>query len=423
MSKKTLLIILIVIIFIALDVVGYVFFFQNKTSLTLDEKADDQNSSEIFPTAETRLLGTSESNVEEDAELISNKPTSTDEALEEPANLENGASGQTINPDSLTFASLTSLKLGTTTKIFLVGKANGNLYEYLDSGKVKRLSNTTFSGIEEVFWGQDKDSLRLFLRRYVGSSYNNTAGTISLSSNLEIEGVTTETLSDNLLAAAVSPNRDKLFVLNGRSGGVDGYVGSFSLTNQQKIFSSPLSEWSIQWPNQNYLAFQTKPSSDIPGYLFFLNIKDKSFDPILRNIPGLTSLTKPDLSKVFYTRNSLNGLYTYLYDVKEDKSSRLSLSTLPEKCVWSKNADTIFCAVPKNLPKATYPDDWYQGKIQFNDALWAINSANGNVELISDSQNLGDLINLNYNPSFGKIFAIDRTTKKLRVVDLNLERE
>jgi hypothetical protein len=97
---------------------------------------------------------------------------------------------------------------------------------------------------------------------------------------------------------------------------------------------------------------------------------------------------------------------------------RLSISTLPEKCLWAKTGETVFCAVPKNTIAANYPDDWYQGKIQFSDNLWSIDASNGNVTLITDSQNLGDLINLSHNEDQNQILAIDRNTKKVRVIPL-----
>jgi len=419
MSKKTLLIILVIIIFVAIDIVGYVFFFQNKSSLLKDNLSKTNSETNLFPNAETRLLETSEINSNEPKETSTTSGVLTEESLSSKQN-DQQFSSFLFDPSKLTFSSLASLKLGTTTRTFLLEKTNGNFYEYLTSGNVKRLSNTTLFGIGEFFWGQEKNSLRFILRRFNNGFYANTSGTLKIPNDQEIEQVLTEVLSDNILSVVSSPNKDRVFVLVGKTGVVDGYLGDFNLNNQKKIFSSPLSEWSIPWPNDNYLIFQTKPSSEVPGYVFSLNLKTKKFEPILRNIPGLTTLAKPDLTKIVYSRSGLNNVYTYLFNLKEEKSVKLNLSTLPEKCVWSKSEEVVFCAVPKSLPKANYPDDWYQGKIQFNDSLWSINSTSGNVELISDSQSLGDLINLSYNPTLKKVFGIDRSTGKLRVVQINL---
>ncbi|MFA5736674.1 MAG: hypothetical protein WC893_00715 [Candidatus Paceibacterota bacterium] len=410
MTKKTLLIILIIIIFITLDVIFYVFFFQNRDSL----KTQTQSPGPVFPISDNRSL--EKEDVESD--IPDNQGENSDNSIKLIGETtENNLSFLSI--DNLSALSLSAFKIGTTTKIFIFDKPSGNIFEYTPSEGLNRLTNTTFPRVEEVVWGLDKNGLRLILRRSNSGLFNNTSGLIKLTKTGEIKELETNILSDNLLSFTVSPQKDKVFVINGRQGGIDGYIADFNLNNQKKIFSSPLSEWSICWPNPNYITFQTKPSFDVPGHLFFLNINNGSFEPILRNIEGLLALVGPNANKIIYSRNTLDNISTYLYDYKLDKSFRLSLSTFPEKCVWNEVGDMIFCAVPKNITKANYPDDWYQGKVRFDDNLWVINASNGNVNLITDNQMLGDLINLKYNKDQNEIFAIDRNSKKIRIISLN----
>jgi len=410
MTKKTLLIILLIIIFIALDVVFYVFFFQNRDSLTTSEPKSPDS---IFPTSDNRPLDDSKT------DNLKNESTNdqTSNSTEVAPTSENGNSLSGTSWSNLLAISLSSFKVGTTTQTFILDKPSGNIFAYGPDG-LKRLTNTTFPGVEEVIWGMDKNGLRLILRRSSSGLFNNASGLVELGNTTEVGELQTNPLSDNLLSFAVSPTKDRLFVLNGRQGGIDGYVADFNLNNRRTIFSSALSEWLVSWPNQTYIALQTKPAADVPGFLFFLNVNNSSLSPVIRNVEGLSALVGPDANKIIYSRGALNSVSTYLYDYKQDKSLRLSISTLPEKCLWAKTGEIVFCAVPKNTIAANYPDDWHQGKIQFSDNLWSIDATNGNVTLITDSQNLGDLINLSHNEDQNQILAIDRNTKKVRVIPL-----
>src|SRR3989338_8439195 len=61
-------------------------------------------------------------------------------------------------------------------------------------------------------------------------------------------------------------------------------------------------------------------------------------------------------------------------DLKTKELKQIPLAIIPEKCVWSKKeANEVFCAIPKFIEKGTYPDDWYKGIISFEDNLLKIN--------------------------------------------------
>ena len=62
----------------------------------------------------------------------------------------------------------------------------------------------------------------------------------------------------------------------------------------------------------------------------------------------------------------------------------LGIKTLPEKCVWNKTGDTLYCAVPKFIGSGEYPDSWYQGEVSFNDQLWKIDIKTLNATLLLD---------------------------------------
>jgi hypothetical protein len=52
--------------------------------------------------------------------------------------------------------------------------------------------------------------------------------------------------------------------------------------------------------------------------------------------------------------------------------------------VWGKGSDVLYCAVPKIIEGALYPDAWYQGEVSFGDQIWKIDIKTGKTSLIAD---------------------------------------
>jgi hypothetical protein len=129
------------------------------------------------------------------------------------------------------------------------------------------------------------------------------------------------------------------------------------------------------------ITLTTKPSANVPGYMYFVNPDNKDFNKILGGINGLTTLTSPDGKLVLYADNNLS---LNIFDITKDTSYPLNIRTLPEKCVWTKTSDIVYCAVPNSIDDANYPDAWYQGQISFSDQIWQINVTNGNTSMLAD---------------------------------------
>jgi hypothetical protein len=79
-----------------------------------------------------------------------------------------------------------------------------------------------------------------------------------------------------------------------------------------------------------------------------------------------------------------SGVSLSIYNTTTRDTNILSLNTLPEKCVWSKTSENIYCAVPKIIESGLYPDSWYQGEVSFSDQFWKIDVLNGNTTLLLD---------------------------------------
>jgi hypothetical protein len=156
-----------------------------------------------------------------------------------------------------------------------------------------------------------------------------------------------------------------------------------------QVFDSPLKGWLLSWPNENTLTFTTKPLSSSPGFLYFVSTVTNKIDKILGGINGLTTLTSTDANNVLFSKSTDNGITLSVYDVKNSRVEDVGLTTLPEKCVWSKKEKTsLYCAIPTSIPANNYPEAWYQGKVAFVDEIWKIDVLTGILEHIADLKDL-----------------------------------
>lgn len=275
-----------------------------------------------------------------------------------------------------------------------VERATGHIYGIDFDGKNRlRVSNTTLLKSFESYWSPKADKLviryfedpaselgiRLSVKTFLASIVNLVDG--KTSTTTELRGVF---LPQTAEAIAVSPSEDRIFYLSSSNGITNGITADFENKKQKNIFESSFGEFNIAWPSKNVITLLTKPSALVDGYLYFLNPTTKSFTRIIGGVKGLTSLVSPKGDKIIYSQSANKSFKTKVFDTKQKTSENFNFETLPEKCVWGKkNSDIIYCAAPERRPSANYPDEWYQGVVFFNDAVWSKNFSTGETKLLA----------------------------------------
>ena len=253
----------------------------------------------------------------------------------------------------------------------------------------ERISNTTRLKIYEALWGNSGKNVVI---RYLDDTDEETIRSFAItlkdttnSSTLFEEEIPTETqsqetegvfLPENITSMALSEEDDKkIFYLFKIDDSSVGTIYNLESGKMAQIFQSQFTEWLPQWPNKDIITLTTKPSEKVPGFMYFLNTKTEELVKILSDIKGLTTLTSPNVENILYSESANGWVSLNIYNTKKHSSSTLPLATLPEKCVWSKSdKNIIYCAVPKNPQRGSYPDQWYQGLISFSDDIWSINT-------------------------------------------------
>jgi hypothetical protein len=110
-----------------------------------------------------------------------------------------------------------------------------------------------------------------------------------------------------------------------------------------------------------------------------------------------------------------------IFDVKSHSVKELNLYSLPEKCVWSANGVTVYCAVPADMSSGEYPDSWYQGLVSFTDRFVKIDASTLGMSVIADSayQTPVDATHLFLDDKEGILFFTNKKDSTLWSLDLN----
>ncbi len=295
-----------------------------------------------------------------------------------------------------------------------VNKSNGNIYQtFADKIDERKFSNTVVPKVHEAYFGNKGDSVIMrylkddnkTIETYVGMLQKEYLGADSIGNN-EVKG---SFLPENISDMSVSSDSSKIFYLF--NIGDNGVGVTFDLQSSTKIqiFDSPFTEWLSSWTNKNLITVTTKPSGNVRGFMYAINPNKKDLNKVLGEINGLTTLTSPDGKLVLYSDNNLS---LNIFDTETREPIALGVKTLSEKCVWGALSDVLYCAVPKYIDNEIYPDSWYQGEVSFSDQIWKIDITSGNTTLIGDPTQIsgeevdGTRLNLDEGQNF--LFFINK---------------
>ena len=99
---------------------------------------------------------------------------------------------------------------------------------------------------------------------------------------------------------------------------------------------------------------------------------------------GLSALSNND-GAIIFSASPLNSIASTLL-TPDRKVRPLGLPVIVgEKCAPT-SSKFVFCASQASIPNATYPDDWFMGRVSFSDFLWRIDTENGLVESVLDPE-------------------------------------
>lgn len=256
-----------------------------------------------------------------------------------------------------------------------IERGSGNVFSYLINAKtLTRISNKTVPGIQSASWLPDGSAA--FVRYLSGDNFS-TINTYALTATSSGGFF----LPQNLADINVSP-MGVLTLASGVNGSVVS-LGRIDGTHFTTLFTTPLVSLRVSFAGKNQYLVYTKPSADLSGAAFLVDSTGRFSRIAVHN--GLVALASP-LGKwvlVSYARN--NTMQMELVNTATNETLPLPIATIADKCVWTADDSAIYCGIPMNPSlNFNYPDDWYQGAVQFSDRIWKIEVPGRYAKLVLD---------------------------------------
>lgn len=294
----------------------------------------------------------------------------------------------------------------STTVIRWLDRGRGNVYEARGNTlDIQTISNTVVPKMYESVWNKNLTSLFAFNvtgDNVVGGIWGElrartlpkTSTSSPQSDTLTPYELRGRNIPDHLLAYAVSPKKDRVFMLIEENGAGAGYIFKFDGSSPIPLFSTPVTQVNAEWPEDNTIALTTKGAADERGFLYFVNAKTGEWRKILGPLPGLSTKVSSNAKMVFLSAaGSSKNMISSIYDIDKKKGNDAVIRTLADKCVWGNfYKQLLYCAVPAQPTPGNYPDDWYRGTISFVDKIWQIDASTGEVHLISSIVDTSDRV-------------------------------
>ncbi|MBI2446329.1 MAG: hypothetical protein HYV51_00725 [Parcubacteria group bacterium] len=196
------------------------------------------------------------------------------------------------------------------------------------------------------------------------------------------------------------------------------FTSDSSGKNQKTLVSDlKLKDVILKWPTINNIALISKPSGLMAGGLWFLDVRNLGIKKIISNF-GFEILFAPDGGSFVYSYTDQNGKNPVLsvYDKRGDQKIISNVSTLVDKCAWTKDLINIYCAIPKLWPDfAVLPDDYYKNAFSTSDDIWKINTETGGKMLVL--KYIGGISNMIITDDEKSIFFISKENKFLYKLD------
>ena len=256
-----------------------------------------------------------------------------------------------------------------------IERQSGNVFTYLARTQtLTRINNKTIPGIQSAAWLPDASVA--FVRYLSGDTFT-TINTYALAATSS-QGFF---LPQNLNGIAVAST--SILTL---ASGVNGSIASLSRTDgthPTTLFTTPLTSARIAFAGKNQYVLFSKPSSTLSGDAFLVTSAGR-FSRIAGPLNGLVALPSPSGKWLLVSYTESSSMRLELVNTGTGAVLVLPISTIADKCVWSADESSAYCGVPMSPPVASYPDDWYQGAVQFSDKIWKINITGRYAQMVLD---------------------------------------
>jgi hypothetical protein len=292
-------------------------------------------------------------------------------------------------------------------KIKYYSKENGNIYQVnFDGSGLSKISAANLAGIISLIWSPDRNKV-------IGTFQQNNGIKKYLH---DYQNGKDTALNDSIGQAAWSPDGGKITIqsYDSANGTNTVSIANADGSDLKAVFQTRLKDMVLEWPTVDKISIKTPVSGLSDGLVLTVNPEDGTFKKIINGLFGLNIEWSPLGDKFIYSTTSSDGknLNLSVADQNGQNGKALGISTLVEKCIFSQDDRTIFCAIPQKLSEnAVWPDDYYKGLTSVSDQLFKINLDTGEKSLLFSPDPTGksyDASSLFLSPQEDYLFFINK---------------
>jgi hypothetical protein len=313
----------------------------------------------------------------------------------------------------LTDVPIAGLKALERGRVRYAEKGTGHIYEVGGDGSDKiRISNTTIPRVFQTTWSAKGDYVIFDIltedqkaQHFLASLTGTTTEGIFLPEDIQIGGFS-------------AVNQVAYFAELGDRYAV--VIADIKNQKPKEVYSSPFRDFLLKWPAADIISLATRPSGTIDGYLYKLDLKQNIFSKITGGINGLEALWSPDAQRILISGLNDNTGETFVFAINQKGENIVDLAkSLTAKCAWSMyDKLAVYCAIPESFPPALYPDDWYKGKVSFNDSIQKIYLSATSTEILLPAQNF-DIEEMALDKKDEFLFFVNKNDETLWGLRLN----
>lgn len=293
---------------------------------------------------------------------------------------------------------------GKTVKYY--AKSNGNVIESdFIGGNLKKVSSVTLNNLLKVLWSPDKEKIIGIFADGTKTKKNfydyNSGQTALLNSNIGYVAWSPD--SKKIAYQYTDPNQEQSNISTSNPDG----------TGYKNIFKTRLEGLVVDWPTKEKISIRLPASGLAQGILYTINSDSGDFNKVLSDIFGLNIKWSLNGEKVLFSFTDSQGKdpQIKLADSTGTKIKSLELAGIVDKCVWSKDNKTIYCALPQEISgNAVWPDDYYKKRVILADDFYKIDLETGSKTKVlgSSSEFSYDALELLLSPKEDYLFFVNQ---------------
>lgn len=285
-------------------------------------------------------------------------------------------------------------------------------------GKNKTVLLSNLPGfIDRLVWAPQKDKVLVLIRNSTGTSIWHMADLTTktlVPLRPEMSRLTWNNLGDKIFYLFTDP----------KSGERSLNTASPDGSNWKELTRLGKNDFYISAiPKSTFVSFWSRPNALEETTFETIGLSGENRKQLLADKKGADYLWSPTgKSVVVSSSGEPEGLMLSSMNASGGELRSLSIPTLVSKVVWNKGSDTIYYALPGNLPSASLlPNDYWSQPLYTQDTFWKMDLSTGKKTRLVDLEDLTesfDSMDLVLSPNEDILFFTDRKTRKLYRIDL-----